>query len=93
MEMDSKVAFELISLKCPEDHPCADIVTDIVEIASSDCDISFHLIFREANRSADCLARLGHGVHEVVFDFSSIPPSLGSLLRDDVASVSFPRLV
>lgn len=93
VEMDSKVAYNLIATKCPLDHPCVDLVKEIVELASVGWSISFHFVYREANRSADCLARMGHGVGECMFDFSCIPLSLSAILRDDVVGVAFPRVV
>ena len=93
VEMDSKVAHDLITIRCPEDHPCADLVKNIVELANLNWEIYFNLIYREANRCADALAGLGQNSNDVYFDSSNIPHFLQPLLRDDVAGVAFPRLV
>ncbi|XP_057429870.1 uncharacterized protein LOC130722981 [Lotus japonicus] len=93
VEMDSKTAFDLITVRCPRGHPCSDLVKDIQYLASQRWAVTFHFIYREGNRCADHLARLGHNSVEEDFNFTNIPRSLFPFIRDDVIGVSFPRFI
>lgn len=92
VEMDSKTAFNLITVRCPRGHPCSDLVRDIQFLAALNWNVSFHFVYREANRCADHLASLGHNSIGEEFSCSQIPRTLFPLLRDDVIGVAFPRL-
>lgn len=59
VELDSKVAFELIVINCPIQHVCAHLTAEIFRMTSLNRNISFQHIFREANVCADSLAKFG----------------------------------
>lgn len=73
VEMDSKTAHDLITIRCSHSHPCIDLVKDIQYLASLNWTVSFHHIYREANRCADHLARLGHSPPGEDFDSARVP--------------------
>lgn len=93
IELDSKLALELITVKCPISHPCTDLVQAIFIIAAFDWDVRFHLVFREANNCADHLAGLGHKLYRMSFNDKYVPYSLFSLIIYNVNGVSHARLV
>lgn len=88
VEMDSKLAHDLIVIKSSRFHLCADVVK-----ASLDWEVSFHHIFHEANRFAYLLANLGHYHPPRFFSQDPLPGSLLEFLRNDIAGISFPRHV
>ena len=49
--------------------------------------------FQEGNRAADFIASLGHDLCLRVCYYVDPPTGLGSLLKEDIAGVAFPRLV
>ena len=50
-------------------------------------------VYREGNRAADALAALGHFQHLGVVFYCSLPSSIGTMLREDLAGVAMPRAV
>lgn len=92
MELDSKEAFELITNRCPSAHPNAPLISEIFELTFLDWPVSFNLIYREANGSANAISRLGHRVTKVTFNDQTVRQFLISLLQDDVIRKSSLRL-
>lgn len=83
IEVDSKVAVELITINCPRDHHCYRIVERIHNLASRLVKVTFHNINRKANMSADKLANMGHQAQNLVFNGENAPPWLFPMLRND----------
>ena len=52
-----------------------------------------HHIYRESNRVADFMASLGHNAQVGIIYFLLPPVGVGSILREDIAGVSMPRVV
>lgn len=49
-------------------------------------------IYRESNRAADFMASLGHSLQIEVYFYLLPSEGVGTILRKDIAGVSFPRL-
>ena len=91
--MDSTSAIALILQEPNDRHPYASVLNNVRSLLKRDWVVSILHVYREGNRAADHLAYLGDSVHIGVCFFELPPASLGSLFRDDLFGVIFPRLV
>ena len=93
MEADSSNIITLLHKDSIDKHPFVSVIKHVCELLLRDWNDGISHIYHEANRVADFLASIGHSVPLGICFFDSIPNGLGSLLRDDIASVSFSRIV
>ncbi|XP_057432221.1 uncharacterized protein LOC130724975 [Lotus japonicus] len=93
VDIDSKEAFDLITLRCPADHPNVELVRQIFSLVSQNWNVSFNLIMRESNCCADALAKRSHSMPDLVFDSEIVPNFLVQFLKNDVMGITTPRLV
>lgn len=93
-EMDSQVVVNCVHLKYSGNAFLQPLLQEICHLLSlDDWSASVHHVFREANRSADFLANLGHeGPFQCVF-LDPVPASLRLILFEDRIGSSLPRLV
>ena len=93
LEMDSSGAISLITSVKHIYHPYGLVIQRVPNLLKRSWVVEVKHAFREANRSADALASLGH-LNSLGVIFYEIPPvSLSSLLCEDFASVVIPYFV
>lgn len=68
-------------------HAC-----NIRRILHEDWEVTFHHIFREANRCVDAFANLGCELHMARIEFDSPPSLVSQLMSGDCRGVSFHLL-
>ena len=91
LELDSTTAISLIQRGST--YPYLLVVARVQELLHRNWQVLIVCIFQEANRAADALATAGHSLSSGVCYYISCPPWLGLILHDDLAGVSFSRLV
>ncbi|KAF7812868.1 ribonuclease H [Senna tora] len=91
VESDSLEAVNLISMGDSSFHSLGNILEDIRQLSSSFGKISFRHIFREANQSADFLAKLGLQGSVKLTLWEDPPSGLALALLADSLSTCFPR--
>ena len=93
LEADSSNGISLIQKDSIDRHPFASVIKRVRSFLCCDWEVWLLHIYCEANSSVDFLTAYGHFVHLGVCFFESAPNSLGPLLWDDIAGVSFTRIV
>ena len=93
LEIDSTSAIALIHNTNAECHPYASVLKHVQSLLQRAWVVKIQHIYRERNRAADFLASLGHGLQLGVCFYDLPPIGLASFLREDVAGISFLRLV
>ena len=91
LEVDSSSAIDLIKKESNSRHPYASVIKYVQQLIHRNWVVKVQHVFREGNRAADFLASCGHEVHLGCCFYDFPPVGLGSILRDDLAGVSFPR--
>ena len=93
LEIDSTTATTLIKKHLDNKHPYGMVIAKVHDLLSCDWQLRISSIFHEANKSANCLAFVGHSLNIGITFYMSTPLCLGPFLRDDFARVALPRLV
>ncbi|KAJ1394142.1 Ribonuclease H domain [Sesbania bispinosa] len=93
INMDSKLAVQLVTGACKESHHCFDIVRRIKGLLDRNPSYLLSHTFRESNKSVDHLASLGQQMQNGFIMLHSAPVSLHSFSVEDCRGVSFPHLV
>ena len=92
LEMDSKVAIQLITNGTNSTNAATRLVLDIRRMLKLDWMVQVNHVFREGNRAADTLAnisiRLPLGLHEM----EVVPKEVLDIVYQDAVGVSFDRL-
>ena len=82
---------DLIKKEFNSKHPYAFVIKCVQQLIHRNWVVKVQHVFCEGNRAADFLASRGHEVH-LGCSFYDFPPiGLDSVLRDDLAEVSFSR--
>ena len=92
VETDSQCVVRLLSNNTPKNHPLFSIIDACKLLIMRDWNCSVNHIYREGNRVADALAKIGQslGLGLTVFDVP--PPQIFPLLEADSKGVSFARM-
>ena len=93
LEADSSRAITLLHKDSIDRHLFVSMIKYVRELLLRDWEVRISHIYRETNHVVDFLASIGHSTPLGVCFFDSIPNGLGSLLSDDIAGVSFSRIV
>ncbi|KAF7842625.1 hypothetical protein G2W53_004923 [Senna tora] len=87
VESDSKASINMIDQGVPSTHPCAALVYRIREVRDRGWDVRFRHVYREANKVADFVARLGHTLQHEAEMFTIPPVECLGLLAEDVKGI------
>ena len=95
LELDSSSAIKLIQGGVDNKNPYSSVINRVREHFFMQT--SWHVrlqdpIYRESNRAADFMASLGHSLQIEVYFYLLPSEGVGTILRKDIAGVSFPRL-
>ena len=93
LEMDSSSAIALIHNTDLDRHPYASVLKHVQSLVQRAWVVKIQHIYLERNRAVDFLASLGHGLQLGVCFYDLPPIGLASFLKDDVAGISFLRVV
>ncbi|KAL5818299.1 hypothetical protein ACOSQ4_022141 [Xanthoceras sorbifolium] len=93
VESDSKEAVDLINTNSNDNSPFLSIILGCKKLLEGDWSCSIIHTFREANRVADRLAKIGHTLKLGVTIFQVPPPCTILLLDEDQRSVGIVRPV
>ena len=74
-------------------HPYGMVIAKVHDLLSHDWQVRISSIFREVNRSADCLASVSHSLNTGITFYMSAPLCLSPFLRGDSVGITLPRLV
>ncbi|CAL8120424.1 unnamed protein product [Prunus armeniaca] len=91
IEGDSKLVIDSILAKANPPWCIQQIIQDIWALSSSVASIRFQHIFREANFTADAVAKLGHGLSNQVLWEHRLPLSVRTPFYFDLFRCSCPR--
>jgi ribonuclease HI len=93
LESDSAVTIDLIMKGCPDNHPCATIVSFINRLKMQEWEVTFQHTYRLANQVANWFA--GHALYlpTDMHVFNSPLPGCTSLLWQNCAGIYFNRRV
>ena len=92
VELDAKVVVDLINSNSQTNAAYTTLLVDCRLLLSRIPHARVSHVFREANRSADALARNGSIMEEEFCTFDSAPNFVKELLCSDVNGVNFCRL-
>ena len=91
VETDSLCLVQLLAQELPVNHPLFSIIQGCSELISADwCCVVKH-VYREGNRLADSLARLGHGLTSGIQYFEALPFEVYLFFQDDWKGLAIPR--
>ncbi|KAJ1401402.1 Ribonuclease H domain [Sesbania bispinosa] len=93
IESDSQLAVSLITNGCNNYHPCRHIVHLIRSLIAGNDSIIISYVFREANRSADALAKLALHHPMGLYLLNDPPLEVFQFICGDVMRASFIRKV
>ena len=92
VETDSLDAVKLISQDSTSNHPLYSIIQSCKSLIAADWDCRVKHVFREGNRLADSLARLGHDFGYGIHFYDDPPPAIASVFAADVRGLVCARL-
>ncbi|KAF7822536.1 putative ribonuclease H protein At1g65750 family [Senna tora] len=92
IECDSEVALELVENGTTENHPCSGLVHQIRSLVDRNWDINLVHAFREANQTADLMAKMSHTLSEGLHVFCYPHKDLGYILTADLYGPLVPRV-
>ena len=69
------------------------VIARVQDLMKRDWQVMIKHIYRESNKAANRLVAMGHLLNLGVCFYLSSPPSLGDILRDDLAEIALPRQV
>ncbi|XP_016165265.1 uncharacterized protein LOC107607883 [Arachis ipaensis] len=84
VESDSLMALQIIKTGCPNSHPCAALVQDILILSRRVQNIDWNHTLREANAVADIMAKKGHDLPICLHIFDTPTPDIISALTFDM---------
>ncbi|KAG7564477.1 Ribonuclease H-like superfamily [Arabidopsis suecica] len=93
LEVDSVMVVEFLTTGIGDSHPLSFLVRLCYGFLSKDWLVRISHVYREANRLADGLANYAFSLPLGFHSFSSVPPCLDDLTRDDVFGPPRPRQV
>ncbi|KAL5747056.1 hypothetical protein ACOSQ2_024353 [Xanthoceras sorbifolium] len=86
LNRDSKEAVDLITANSNCYSPFLSIINGFKKLLEGQWSCSLNHTYKEANRVADRLAKLGHTLHLGVTIFVEPPPCISPMLEDDLRS-------
>ncbi|KAF7829704.1 heat shock 70 kDa protein-like [Senna tora] len=89
LELDSTMAYQFVSGKWEKNHPLYGLASEIEDFFSKDWEVKLSLVYREGNRLADGLAKLGHTLDFDLHRFKDPPPSCVNIYVETI--IRFPR--
>ena len=93
LEIDSTVVVALIKKRLVSKHPYGMVIAKVNDLLSHDWQVRISRIFREANKSVDCLASVGHSLNIDITFYMFAPLCLSPFLRGYFVRVTLLRLV
>lgn len=94
IQMDNKACLEGLQNPAIQGGECVRILNNGRSIINSfGCNISFLQFYREGNKVADALVKIGVELNEKCVYFEILPLSIIHLLREDIVVVASARLV
>ncbi|XVF61732.1 hypothetical protein PTKIN_Ptkin08bG0154100 [Pterospermum kingtungense] len=93
VEMDSKVDYEFLSNGADHFRNSCNLKYRWLKLLKRNWEVEVRFIYREANRSADFLARLGLSLDLGTKVFSIPPDDMLQVLQDDARGLAFPRTI
>ncbi|KAG7592734.1 Ribonuclease H domain [Arabidopsis thaliana x Arabidopsis arenosa] len=93
LEVDSEMVAGFLKQGIGETHPLSFLVRLCHGFISKDWIVRISHVYREANRLADGLANYAFTLPLGFHALSTVPMVVDSIIREDVAGFSYPRLV
>ena len=73
LETNSSCVYHLVTNGVPDSHVCSFLVRAISNLLKEEWQVELRIIFREANRCADCLAKFAHKLPRGITFFDGVP--------------------
>ncbi|KAK0603530.1 hypothetical protein LWI29_005964 [Acer saccharum] len=93
VESDSMYAVRLLSNDTPLNHPLFNIISDCKTILQREWTCTLRHTFKECNRTADSLAKLGHLLHLGMSVFEDPPAQISAVMEEDSRGLASSRII
>ncbi|KAK3226132.1 hypothetical protein Dsin_005994 [Dipteronia sinensis] len=93
VETDSQTSVCLLTNNTPINHPLFSIIHACKALMKNNWCCNIRHVYREGNRVADGLAKLGHSLDLGITIFDDPPSQILGILEDDFNSLAVARLV
>ncbi|KAK3220790.1 hypothetical protein Dsin_014760 [Dipteronia sinensis] len=93
IESDSQSIVALLSNDSPTNNPLFSIIQACRSLINNEWSCNIHHVYRESNRVADYLAKMGQSLEPGISFFKDPPPQILVVLDDDRKGLAAARLV
>ncbi|KAF7811558.1 ribonuclease H [Senna tora] len=93
LDSDSSTAIALLTSVVDESHPCYPLIHHIKRMLERHWVVVLKHVYRESNKVADFMARMGHSLPLCFHVFESVPQDCCELIMQDAEGFVFPREV